>query len=81
MAMDWASGSLYWTDALYNWIAVAAAKSLDVYNHIIKTGLVQPHGIAVYPQKGSVSLQQPAAAWRICRIAVATLHQIVPSVY
>ena len=55
LAMDWSSGSLYWTDALYNWITVVRANSLyteRIYKHIITTGLLQPHGIAVYPQKG-----------------------------
>jgi hypothetical protein len=55
MAMDWLSGSLYWTDALYNWITVADAKSVNVFNHIIVTDLFRPQGIAVYPQKGCVT--------------------------
>jgi hypothetical protein len=54
MAMDWASGSIYWTDALYNWITVANAMRMNVFNHIVITDLLQPQGIAVYPQKGLV---------------------------
>ena len=56
MAVDWASNSLYWTDALYNWITVANATDLNVYNHIVVTDLLQPQGIAVYPQKGCATI-------------------------
>jgi len=52
MAIDWASGSIYWTDALYNWITVANLTAINIFNHIITTDLLQPQGIAVYPQKG-----------------------------
>ena len=52
LAMDWASGSIYWTDALYNWITVANSSNYQIYNHIVMTGLDRPMGIAVYPQKG-----------------------------
>ena len=52
VSVDWASGSIYWTDALYNWITVANASSTDVYNHIVTTGLDRPMGIVVYPQRG-----------------------------
>lgn len=52
MAMDWASGSLYWTDALYNWITVANASDYNMAKHIVFTGFSRPMGLAVYPQKG-----------------------------
>ena len=56
MAVDWLSGSIYWTDALYNWITVASAHGKATteanYKHLIVTGLDKPMGIAVYPQKG-----------------------------
>ena len=52
MAVDWLSASIYWTDALYNWITVARLVAHDVFNHIITTDLDRPMGIAVYPQNG-----------------------------
>lgn len=52
LAVDWVSGSLYWTDALYNWITVANSLQFDYYRHLITTGLDKPVGIAVYPTKG-----------------------------
>jgi len=57
MAIDWLSGSIYWTDALYNWITVARLSAQDIFNHIITTELDRPMGIAVYPQNGYESLQ------------------------
>jgi len=52
MAIDWLSGSIYWTDALYNWITVARLDAYDIFNHIVTTELDRPMGIAVYPQNG-----------------------------
>ena len=52
MAIDWLSGSIYWTDALYNWITVARLETYDIFNHIVTTELDRPMGIAVYPQNG-----------------------------
>ena len=52
IAVDWLSGSIYWTDALYNWITVARLVAHDIFNHIITTGLDRPMGIAVHPQNG-----------------------------
>jgi len=54
MAVDWLSGSIYWTDALYNWITVARLYADNVFNHIVTTELDRPVGIAVYPQNGCV---------------------------
>jgi len=52
MAVDWLSGSVYWSDALYNWITVARLVSWNVFNHIVTTELDRPMGIAVHPQNG-----------------------------
>jgi len=52
MAIDWLSGSIYWSDALYNWITVARLEAYDIFNHIVTTELDRPMGIAVYPQNG-----------------------------
>ena len=56
IAVDWLSGAIYWTDALYNWITVAAsdqnAKDSEIHRHLWITGLDKPHGIAVHPIKG-----------------------------
>ena len=54
LAVDWLSGSVYWTDALYNWITVAAAEKHEVYRHLVTNDLEKPMGICVWPQKGSV---------------------------
>jgi len=52
LAMDWASNSIYWTDALYNWITVANASDYQVAKHIIYTGFSRPMGLTLYPKKG-----------------------------
>ncbi|XP_046577867.1 low-density lipoprotein receptor-related protein 4-like [Haliotis rubra] len=55
MAVDWQSGNLYWTDALYNWIIMAplhARNKTRTYKIIIQTGLDSPHGIAVHTTRG-----------------------------
>jgi sugar lactone lactonase YvrE len=54
LAVDWSSGSVYWTDALYNWITVANGNKYDVYRHLITTGLDRPMGIAVDPYNGKM---------------------------
>ena len=54
LAIDWLSGSLYWTDALYNWISVCDSQRFEIYRHLITTGMDKPIGIAVYPQVGWV---------------------------
>ena len=54
MAVDWLAGSVYWTDARYNWITVAATDRLNVFRHLITTGLDKPMGIAVHPVRGYV---------------------------
>ena len=52
IAVDWLSGSLYWTDALYNWISVCDSQRFDIYRHLVTTGLDKPIGIAVDPVAG-----------------------------
>ena len=53
LAVDWVSSTVYWTDALYNWIIVAPArKESQIFNILIYSGLDQPNGIAVHPDKG-----------------------------
>ena len=52
MAVDWASGSIYWTDSQYNWVTVAKASVYAIYKHIVYTGLDRPVGIAVHPKRG-----------------------------
>ena len=52
IAVDWLSGSLYWTDALYNWISVCDSQRFDIYRHLVTTGLDKPIGIAVDPAAG-----------------------------
>ncbi len=52
MAMDWVTGNLYWTDALFNWISVTATTKQGVYRHLVTTGLDKPFGIAVHPKYG-----------------------------
>ena len=52
MAVDWLSGSVYWTDTLYNWITVAAGNKYDRFLHLVLTGLDKPMGIVVHPLRG-----------------------------
>lgn len=54
VAIDWTSDTIYWTDAIYNWLAAARQSQAGDYVHrtILKTGLDEPYGVAVYPSKG-----------------------------
>ena len=53
ITVDWLAGNVYWTDSLYNWIAVAPAKGdSQVFHVLIDSELDHPSGIAIYPQKG-----------------------------
>ncbi|KAL4220501.1 Low-density lipoprotein receptor-related protein 2 [Mactra antiquata] len=55
LAVDWVSNNIYWTDSLYNWIVMAPLSSEErVYRIVIRTGLYEPHGIAVHPKKGYI---------------------------
>ena len=53
LAYDWLSHNLYWTDSLYNWIAMMKPGT-NYTRTLIEDTLDKPHGIAVYPQKGFV---------------------------
>ena len=53
LAYDWLSHNLYWTDSLYNWIAMMKPGT-NYTRTLIEDTLDKPHGIAVYPQKGCV---------------------------
>ena len=54
LAVDWMSNNVYWADSLYNWIVVAPLNSQDesVHKVVVRTGLLNPHSIAVHPQRG-----------------------------
>ena len=52
LAVDWLSGSMYWTDGLYDWISVANVDKQDIYNHLITDNLEKPSGIVVHPKRG-----------------------------
>lgn len=54
LAVDWVSNNLYWADALYNWITMLPLGSPKSYRIIVNTRLDNPHGLALYPQKGFV---------------------------
>ena len=55
IVVDWISLNLYVADPKYNWIMMIALNKTQTqpfYKLVVRTGLEQPHGIAVYPQKG-----------------------------
>lgn len=57
LAVDWVSNNLYSVDPKYNWIMMIALKDNmtdedPYYKLVVKTDLANPHGLAVYPQKG-----------------------------
>ena len=52
LAVDWLSGSIYWSDALYNWISVASGHNNDIYRQLILTDLNSPMGLVVHPKMG-----------------------------
>ncbi|ELU04975.1 hypothetical protein CAPTEDRAFT_210649 [Capitella teleta] len=49
LTVDWVNKNLYWTDAVYNWIAMAAIDDPTSFRFIIEGSLHSPHGIAVHP--------------------------------
>lgn len=52
LAVDWLSGSIYWSDAKYDWISMANVEKLDIYRHIITQDMEQPMGLVVHPKRG-----------------------------
>ncbi len=51
LAMDWLSNALYMVDSLNGNIIVCDGYKINICKNLI-TGLYQPVGVAVYPQKG-----------------------------
>lgn len=53
LVIDWISDNIYFSDSKYNWIVLVPLNTSDIfYKLIITQGLYQPHGLAIYPQKG-----------------------------
>jgi len=52
LAVDWTTDVVYWTDATYDVILAASMGPTDVVEVIKDTGLDEPFGLIVYPQKG-----------------------------
>ena len=53
IVVDWLSNNVYWTDALYNWVAMAPLEmySTDrIYKIVVQQGLDNPHGLACDPR-------------------------------
>ncbi|KAK7474594.1 hypothetical protein BaRGS_00034178 [Batillaria attramentaria] len=55
LTVDWLSSNVYWGDGLYNWIMMSPLQQpvgKHVYRIVLQEGLDNPHGMAVYPNKG-----------------------------
>ena len=53
LAVDWLSNNVYWSDSLYDWIIMSPRNSVEpVFKTIVRSGLSNPHSLAVHPQKG-----------------------------
>ncbi|KAH3870631.1 hypothetical protein DPMN_033819 [Dreissena polymorpha] len=50
MVLDWETGNLLWTDRTYNHISMARGDGM--YPTVVISGLDQPMGIAVHPERG-----------------------------
>lgn len=48
IAVDWLTGNVYWTDAVYDWILLHSSDG-SRYDIVVDEGLDQPGGIAVHP--------------------------------
>lgn len=53
LAIDWVSRNIYWTDSLRHTIEVANIDSRR-RRVLFQTGLTNPRGIAVHPQRGKI---------------------------
>lgn len=55
LAIDFVSRNIYWTDSIKNTIEVANIET-KLRKILFNTSLVNPRGIAVHPQRGSVAI-------------------------